>query len=206
MEQMDVIVTETMEMEAANKWSPSDIQVFENAFPIPILEGVQQQVDEKGFSFGWKSNRKKGYSHWNSPFAGKSTDNREDITSELTKDIASLWGMIQYKYSPNYVPVRAYANGYTLGTEGYIHTDSKIDTDRTYLVYLNKTWERDWAGETLFLEKDIIHKAVLPKYNRLVVFPSSMDHVARSVSRIYTGLRTIFVFKAKVIDNVQAID
>jgi Rps23 Pro-64 3,4-dihydroxylase Tpa1-like proline 4-hydroxylase len=116
--------------------------------------------------------------------------------------------MIKYQYvtDPDTYPIRAYANAYTFGTEGYIHTDSTIATDMTYLIYLNEEWDRDWAGETLFFNGDTILKAALPKWNRLVIFPSKMDHCARSVSRICSKLRTILVFKSKVDKNNELIE
>ena len=68
----------------------------------------------------------------------------------------------------------------------------------TYLIYVNEQWDRDWAGETVFFDGHNILKAVLPKWNRLVIFPSAMDHCARSVSRICSKLRVILVYKSKV--------
>jgi SM-20-related protein len=181
-------------------YTENDIKVIDNAFPEQMLKGVLAEVNRKGFSFGWASNKNKNLYHWNRMFAGRHLENRVDITNELNQDIASIWSLILYQYinDPNAYPVRAYSNGYTFGTEGAIHNDSTIETDKTCLIYINEEWNRDWAGETLFFNDYDIVKAVLPKWNRLVIFPSKMEHAARSVSKICPKLRTIFVFKSAV--------
>jgi hypothetical protein len=99
-------------------------------------------------------------------------------------------------------PVQAhygiYLNGYTYGTDGYFHADSLRPDEHTTILYVNDYWEPDWAGETVFLDEhgDII-KAVLPRRNRAVIFPSDIQHAGRAVSRKCVVLRKALVFKAR---------
>lgn len=179
-------------------YTEDDIRIIDDAIPVPLLEGALNQINEQGFTFGWHSNRNKEFSHWNTWFAGKNSKNRNDITKMLNGDVATIWSLIQYQYAGDVsIPIRVYANGYTFGTEGYIHTDSKHYDDLTFLLYMNEHWDRDWAGETMFFNGEEVIKAVLPKWNRLVIFPAKMEHCARSVSRICSKLRMILVYKAR---------
>lgn len=197
-------MVETLEpMDAiANKpptiYTESDIQIIDGAIPSIILGNIRKEIREKGFNYGWPSNRNKEYFHWNTWFGGKNRESRKDVTNQLTGDVLTLWSLLQSDYLQNTpVPIRVYANGYTYGTEGYIHTDSDKKNDKTILIYMNKIWDRDWAGETMFFQGDTILKAVLPKCGRIVIFPSALEHCARSVSRICPELRTILVYKAR---------
>jgi hypothetical protein len=65
------------------------------------------------------------------------------------------------------------------------------------VIYLNKTWEAQWGGETTFYNasKTEIVNAILPKYGRAVTFPGTVPHCARSLSRICAEVRTTLMFK-----------
>lgn len=99
---------------------------------------------------------------------------------------------------------RVYFNGYTFGTDGYIHRDDPWVKDKyfekseTCMIYLNKKWDYNWGGETVIINddtKDIVH-SVLPKLGRLIVFGSHDLHGARPLSRMCNDLRLIMVYKA----------
>ena len=78
----------------------------------------------------------------------------------------------------------------------FIHTH---DNQISLVYYVNLDWKPEWAGETVFFDhEDEIVTAVLPKFGRLVVFPSAMLHAARSVSRICSQLRVVFVLKVSI--------
>jgi len=79
--------------------------------------------------------------------------------------------------------------------EGYPHTDSIREHDKTLVIYLNENWKREWGGETIIYDQNNIVHAELPKFNHGLVFPGNMYHVARSVSRICPNLRTTVMFK-----------
>ncbi len=173
------------------------IEVFDDALPEALVRAVEEEVHNQGFSYGWMSTSNKGYGHWNRIFAGPELLNRDEVIDDLCPPVRALWDHLAQSYAAGSKVIRAYSNAYTYGTEGYIHYDSKIASDVTFLLYLTPDWKREWAGETIFFEGADIVRAVLPKYNRLIVFPSSMDHVARSVSRICPVERVIFTFKVK---------
>ena len=64
-----------------------------------------------------------------------------------------------------------------------IHKDCTIhEKEYTNLIYLNKKWNSDLHGETIFLDGNDFVAAVLPKFGRLVVFEGSIDHSARPPS------------------------
>ena len=66
----------------------------------------------------------------------------------------------------------------------------------TIIVYLNKEWNIDWAGETVLYDSNKeIEKAVLPKEGRVFAFDSRILHAARPVSRACPALRSVLVFK-----------
>jgi hypothetical protein len=81
--------------------------------------------------------------------------------------------------------------------EGYPHMDSVRSNETTAVVYLNKEWFREWGGETVFYEGDEIIEGVVPKFGRLVTFPSNIVHVARAVSRVCPVNRITLVLKSR---------
>ena len=159
-------------------------------------------IHARGYRYGWHSSNQVTFGHWNLPLSatGTKSDNRKDIRSELPECILRLWESFQPMLLPNApVLIRAYSNGYTYGNEGYVHQDSQIPEDMTAIIFLNKEWNANWAGETAIFDDATgeIIKAVLPKWRRLLIFPSNLHHVGRGVSRICPHLRNVLVFKAR---------
>jgi SM-20-related protein len=94
--------------------------------------------------------------------------------------------------------LRCYANGHTYGIDGNIHYDDKRPNTITVIYYPMRHWSVDWGGETIFWdrEKREIIKSVIPKNNRLVVFPAAHWHGVRPMSRYAeTTLRVTLMFK-----------
>lgn len=100
---------------------------------------------------------------------------------------------------------RVYTNAQTYGTDPIVHTDdssfyrticNEETIPKTILIYMNEEWNCDWGGETAFFSDtgDII-ASVLPKKGRAVVFDGTIRHGARPLSRYFTGMRQILVFK-----------
>ena len=173
------------------------IRVYDEALDPLTMDELRSLIQDQGFKFGWHSNGDVEFGHWNTFFAGKSKKNRIPVDDLLTGVVQKAVAEIKKRYLPPESKVlRCYSNAYAFGTEGYPHTDSKVDSDMTIVLYMNEEWKPEWAGETVFFdEEDEIIQAVLPKYNRCVIFPSAMLHVGRSVSRICNQLRTVFVLK-----------
>ena len=100
--------------------------------------------------------------------------------------------------------LKAYVNGYTYGTDAYLHRDDswitkqygKNSVSETIIVYLNENWNPDWAGETVIVsEEGEIELSILPKKNKVLVFDSNKLHAARPVSRSCPELRMVLVLK-----------
>lgn len=205
-------------------------QYKENSF-IQIYENFFSNTDElkkatsKEYTFGWKSNRTSyDQGHWNNLVSGEKYETDDpfyDISNDEDFYLKPFWETIQTKLGHRRLR-RVYFNGYTYGTDGYFHKDSRtLDTSKfvknsvpiqeTILCYCNEKWNPDWAGETVFMstnDETTMIASVLPKINRVVVFNGEINHVARPVSRAFNGLRTILAFKTirDFYDEKNAID
>jgi Rps23 Pro-64 3,4-dihydroxylase Tpa1-like proline 4-hydroxylase len=166
-------------------------------------------VNGIGMKYGWTADDTKEYdqSHWNSSILKNSKyfpiSHDELPFLQKNPDVLKIWNEIKSKIGDRGL-LRVYINGYTYGTDGYAHVDDKDTKDRfgndfvseTAIVYLNETWDIDYAGETVIFDDDKeIEKSVLPKHGRVLIFDSRKLHAARPVSRIFKGLRTVLVFK-----------
>jgi len=183
------------------------------------LDGLEPLIDEirdlyisngRGMSYGWKSNPRRtyDYGHWNNMLLKSSRvvgyDHNELPYINAHPKIQELWDQIQ-KVIGDRVLVRAYVNGYTYGTDAYYHKDDIWIKDEygpdavseTILIYMNEEeWDRDWGGETTFLDdNDNFKGAAFPKRNRGVIFNSDIWHSARGLTRACPVFRSVLVFK-----------
>lgn len=175
------------------------IRCFDDAIPEDLLTECVTEVERRGWQYGWRSNKMLGFGHWNIVLSDSKVE-REEVYHEVPQCIRDLWDYIQPRFLPTTpVLVRSYANAHTYGVEGYIHRDSKFAEDQTAVIYYEKDWKPEWAGETIFLneaEDDVI-KAILPRYNRMSVFPGNIKHAGRGVSRICPVARKVLVLKGR---------
>ena len=173
-----------------------------------LLDAVRRRYVDQGMKYGWKSSGKLSYDfgHWNHLILSNSKHFKYDLASlpEFNKhpEIQAIWAQIKELLGDR-ILVRCYINGYTYGTDAYAHVDDHNITQRygddalseTIIVYLNKTWDRDWAGETVIYKDDDIERSVLPKFNRMLSFNSELFHAARPLARSCPELRIVLVFK-----------
>jgi hypothetical protein len=171
------------------------IRTFKNFFPDDIITDISNDIEKRGWKYGWRSNPSLGYAHWNNDFAGVINENGLDISDKLPEPYSTAWKYIKETYFPDHSIIRCYSNAHTYGIEGYPHTDSKRPQDSTLVIYLNKNWQRSWGGETLVYNGNEIAHAELPAYNNAVNFPGNLWHVARGVTRICPSLRLTLMFK-----------
>jgi hypothetical protein len=173
----------------------NSIKKIEQVFPEELLKDVSTMIDSVPWKYGWASNKSIEFTHWNHSFAKGGALNTLDISDQLTGTIQQAWQHIQDNIVGPQQLLRCYTNSHTFGVEGYPHTDSKRDADKTLVIYMNKHWQRDWGGETTIYHGDEIAHAELPKYNRGLIFSGSDWHSARAVTRICPAQRITLMFK-----------
>jgi SM-20-related protein len=177
---------------------------------------VYDFLREPGWKFGWKSRRKVDeFSFFHKHFAGyvraenSAPDQKADhydCADELQCNaplIYGLWLGLQKTAMKGRTLMRCYANGLGFGSDGTLHTDSRVPNSFTSIYYPHDRWSPNWGGETVFFtheDGDII-ASVYPKPNRLVLFNGTIWHVARGVSRMCPVLRITLMFKTEVRDG-----
>lgn len=140
-------------------------------------------------------------------YAGFVRDGREEldaaaIEGQLARSapiLAQLWGVLKAGPLEGHALARCYANAMPGGTEGGLHLDSNVEDHLTAIYYAHPEWTPNLAGETLLFNAagDEVVAAIYPRPNRLAVFPGTMPHVARPMSRRAGGLRITLMFKTK---------
>lgn len=173
-----------------------------------VMESIRNNYARK-MTYGWKSNESKLYDfgHWNNKILMNSFnyiyDHGKMPFIEKLQDIKIIWDIIQQEIGERCL-LKVYVNGYTYGTDAYLHKDDPWITkeygensvNETIIVYLNEVWNPDWAGETVIVSEDgEIELSILPKKNKVLVFDSNKLHAARPVTRSCPELRTVLVFK-----------
>jgi hypothetical protein len=101
---------------------------------------------------------------------------------------------------------RVYANGQTFGQDGTFHQDDKTDDSYTFCIYTNKQITAETAddigGEFVFKlpnsDDPFSRIAVLPLYNRGILFPANYFHKGLAFNRYCKGLRISIAWKLKV--------
>lgn len=196
---MEKLKTDASLIESAKTIAEEDkIRCFDDQIPEEILIDSIKDAESVGWHYGWRSNRKLGFGHWNVVLSDSKIE-REDVYHTVPKSIQRLWDYIQPRFMPTTpVLVRAYCNAHTYGVEGYKHHDSQLPTDLTCVIYYEKDWKSEWAGETVFFnDDDDVIKAILPRYGRMSIFPGHIYHAGRGVSRICPVARKVLVLKGR---------
>jgi len=172
------------------------ISLIDNFVGPEELKEINKYTNQKGYSYGWKSHMDKPYMHWNLHIAGSKIFNDENIIEQKDIEFQLFWDIWKRINTRGSKLVRVYSNAYTYGTEGAIHIDSFNPDSKTHMIYINETWNKDWAGETCFFENNEILAAVLPKPGRYIEFPGVIEHAARSVSKFCPVVRKVLVYKS----------
>jgi SM-20-related protein len=145
------------------------------------------------------------HGHWLAVLTGTDRFNKDDASDTLPVDVIPAWNKVREIITHKCL-VTSYINGHTYGTEGYFHRDWHEPEYVTVIVYLVRgEWDPDWGGETVFIDDDKnIRASIFPKANRIVVFPSNLNHCARGVTRKFNGIRRTLMFKTKLEINTSA--
>lgn len=171
---------------------------IEKVLPAEMFEDVCKMISTVPWAYGqtgWKSNHAAFHGHWNHSFVKADGKNCLDMSGKLNGLISDVWQYIKDNYAPGADLLRCYTNSHTFGVEGYPHKDSIRAGDRTLLIYINRTWETKFGGETMLYLGDEIEHAELPSPNRGLVFDGTQLHCARGVTRICPAQRITLMFK-----------
>ena len=142
--------------------------------------------------------------YWYKHLAGVARDGEgldssafEAALAQSTPQISALWNALKQGPLAGHALTRCYANGYPAGAEGGVHLDAHDAGHFTAIYYPHLEWKPAWAGETVFYNPagDDILASAYPKPNRLVVFPGTIPHVARAITRECPHLRITLMFK-----------
>ena len=195
---------------------PPGFMVVDDAIDADARKKVHDHLNRAGWGFGWKSNnRTDSFSFWHKHFAGNVNPDhvapdgggrQYDCTDELRRNaplLRELWDRLNGTVLSGHRLLRCYANGQPFGSEGTVHTDSISDRSFTAIYYPHEKWDPNWGGETVFFNRahtDIVI-SIYPRPNRLLVFPGTVPHVARGVSRICPVLRVTLMFKTERVET-----
>lgn len=182
------------------------VTVFDNLLSPADHAAVWNFLAQGGWSYGgYSADGPDADRYFYKHFAGYQTDGCEDrdadvIEKELQQNaplIGGMWKALQQGPLKNQALSRCYANGMPGGVEGGLHLDSNIETHLTAIYYPHQSWDPNHGGETLLFNPagDEIVAAIYPRPNRLAVFPGTIPHVARPMSRRRPELRITLMFK-----------
>jgi len=187
---------EMAEMAEAEMDNLNNIQQINNCFPDELANQLNVLISNSDWKYGWRSNQSMGYGHWNTDFTKAGPSNGISVEHRVKRiELQQAWNHLKTNYFPNATLLRCYANSHTFGIEGYPHTDSLRPCDYTAVIYLNKTWRKEWGGETIIYNGNDIEHAEIPKFNKALIFSGDKWHVAKAPSRICPDLRITVMFK-----------
>lgn len=181
-----------------------DIRIYDNLLEDELRNELEEFFrKDVSWKYGAYSNTSISIAqpipHWVKYFHIEPTNDGTPVDEVTFEEpcIQSLYNKIKEIIEPGSYLLRCYANGYTYGNYANIHTDDFRNGTTTFIFYPMKEWNVDWCGETIFWNRENreITKSVLPKSNRLLMFPSNLWHGARPVSRNCGSLRMTLMFK-----------
>jgi SM-20-related protein len=191
-----------------------DVSVDDDLLPETLKLSLSEAVSWMPMYFVNRWERFKSHEldmHWYYPVAYAEKPYEDDVEPKLDeldsalRPISECWAQIKatYAYSVRLYECMISAN--TFGTEGRVHQDileeGKRSRHHIALVYCNRDWNIDWAGETLvFDDNNEIVAAVMPRPGRVMKISGDPVHVGRSVSRICPTDRRVLVFKYWSVD------
>jgi hypothetical protein len=179
------------------------VQVFDDAVPADLYAELAQIAPNLRWTYGWRSTLLEAR-YWHHEIAGGAKGNREDMTDNVRKHPREAFARYLDWLRSDVVPaetrlLRLYLNAHTFGTDGSPHTDTERGGEVTLVLFLNKAWKAEFGGETVIFDSaGDIEKAVMPRQNRLLVFPSDRLHAPRPLSKLFGGLRMVLVAKLDV--------
>lgn len=170
------------------------VNVYDDCMPPDTYTKLLRVSQPVGWRFGWNTPSNPGARYWHHEVGYGNKQNLESVSDRVRQHPAKIfatymdWLLEQLPQSSKIL--RFYLNARTFGTDGWPHIDTDRQGERTGILYLNDKWQPAWGGETaIFNARGDVTDAVLPRRNRLLVFPSDALHAPRPLTRAYTGLR-----------------
>ena len=170
------------------------IEVIEDFITDDELDQFQEIVKSGRWHWGQRSNNNTMFPMWYQPYYGKGA--WEDWVPRTVKEVA-------YRFV-NSLPrgsqlQRAMLSGNTFGQDGDIHRDWQDAGCKTMVLFVNKTWNIRWEGETVIYTPELdVLQTVLPIPKRAVAFDSNLPHIGKDPARRCGELRTILAIQAKL--------
>jgi Rps23 Pro-64 3,4-dihydroxylase Tpa1-like proline 4-hydroxylase len=182
--------------------------VFDDAMPHELVEGLLGLEKDMHWYFGHTTLKNPNNVYWHREIAFGTLHNRTDMHNAVFSSYdeshpvrAYIEWLESWLVPKSASLLRYYFNAHTYGTDGSIHQDSKEKTDLTVVHYVTRDWDIEWGGETVVLDenKDIA-LSVLPRRNRLLTFPSCLEHGPRALTKSFNKLRIVLVAKYHLKD------
>jgi SM-20-related protein len=193
-----------------------NIVIIDNFYNEDNYNDLFLQLRNYPFKYFWGDQH--GSHYWNSQL--------ED-NSLVRQRCDQLWSEFNSKFSYTGNLSSMYLNALTYGLEAGPHFDYEHNDGITVINYITDTWNITWGGETMIYDSFvgdsndteywndvdklikqplIIDAAVLPSYNRILVFPSDQLHMVKPISRFHTGVRYTYMYKLQGITVNQLMD
>lgn len=178
----------------------NNIHVFDDFLTTEELDKCEKVLKCPAWTFGQMSNS----SHFSTPFWIM-------MLSDDTFFNTQLLSKIQNKTGKMFTLIRVYANGQTFGQDGTFHTDSLLDDDYTFCIYINKQITHktvdNIGGEIVFKlpnsntgsDSPFSRVMIEPIYNRVILFPSNFFHKGLAFNRYSKELRVSIAWKLKLL-------
>jgi len=179
----------------------SSPRLFDNLLPHPLYDELVAASQQIGWHFGWRAPGRNDARYWHHEVGFGEKDNVEDVYPRVRQHpVSAFAGFADWLRSTLVPPdtriLRYYLNAHTYGTDGWPHTDTDRPGELTAVLFLNPVWRPEWAGETVIFDGNgNISASVLPRANRLLVFPSDLLHAPRPLARACGALRVVLVIK-----------
>ena len=123
------------------------------------------------------------------------------LNSGLSGPWKKLFNQVFELAGPNFVLQRYALTGQTQGQDGNFHLDTStelVGDFRSYLMYLNTSWDNAWGGITEFKHNDKIVHVEYPEPGKLVEFDSQAMHRGLG-PEIPNFLRLTIVLHGKIV-------
>ena len=110
-------------------------------------------------------------------FVANNQEQWQNCTASIWQD---LFNKVCDYAGDNFIPYRYIINGQTKEQQGYPHSDfaRNLENRTTFIAYLNKEWDPDWGGETVFYHNrtEEVRDKVFPAPGLLIEYDSRIVH------------------------------